>query len=75
MLATHSLRSAVRRHPSSLARLLLGTGLVLLLLVSAVGLSVTAPEGYRPPSDHVPETGTYLPADGRPTLMFVDAIW
>ena len=39
------------------------------------GLAVTVPEGYTPPSDHVPETGTYLPANGKPTLVFVDAIW
>ena len=51
MLATHSPRSAVRRRPSRLARLLLGTGLVLLLLVSAVGLSAYVwPADERPAS-------------------------
>ncbi|MBT5775406.1 MAG: hypothetical protein HOH95_13650 [Dehalococcoidia bacterium] len=39
------------------------------------GPAVTVPVGYMPPGDRVPETGTYLPANGKPTLVFVDAIW
>ena len=39
------------------------------------GPAVTVPEGYTPPGDHVPGTGAYLPANGKPTLVFVDAIW
>lgn len=39
------------------------------------GPAVTVPEGYVPPGDHVPATGAYLPANGKPTLVFVDAIW
>ena len=31
--------------------------------------------GYEPPADRVPSTGAWLPANGRPTLVFVDAIW
>ena len=34
-----------------------------------------APAGYEPPADRVPSTGAWLPANGRPTLVFVDAIW
>jgi hypothetical protein len=40
MIATDSSRSFVRHHPSRLARLLLGTGLVSVLLVSVVVLAV-----------------------------------
>jgi hypothetical protein len=39
------------------------------------GPAVTVPVGYEPPRDHVPSTGAYLPANGRPTLVYVDAIW
>ncbi len=46
-----------------------------LLYSFPTGPAVTVPEGYMPPGDHVPETGTYLPANGKPTLVFVDAIW
>ena len=31
--------------------------------------------GYRAPVDYVPSTGAFLPANGKPTLVFVDAIW
>ena len=51
-----------------------GTGTVLLYSFPT-GPAVTVPEGYTPPGDHVPATGTYLPANGKPTLVFVDAIW
>jgi hypothetical protein len=39
------------------------------------GPAVMVPEGYEPPDSHVPNTGTYLPVNGKPTLVFVDAIW
>jgi len=66
-----------------------GVAGLLLLLVSACGgdtaapagqsapapAAVTVASGYRPPEDRVPSTGAYLPANGKPTLVFVDAIW
>jgi hypothetical protein len=39
------------------------------------GAAVTVPEGYEAPRDAVGSTGAHLPANGRPTLVFVDAIW
>ncbi|MGE3960660.1 MAG: TlpA family protein disulfide reductase [Dehalococcoidia bacterium] len=39
------------------------------------GPAVLVEVGYEPPGDHVPSTGAYLPANGKPTLVFVDAIW
>ena len=30
---------------------------------------------YAHPNDHVDNTGAYLPTNGKPTLVFVDAIW
>jgi hypothetical protein len=39
------------------------------------GEAVTVAAGYQPPTDHVPSTGAYVPANGKPTLVFVDAIW
>lgn len=30
---------------------------------------------YRPPKGRVDSTGAYLSANGKPTLVFVDAIW
>ena len=30
---------------------------------------------YQPPEDRVASTGAYLPSNGKPTLVFVDAIW
>ncbi|MDA1004448.1 MAG: hypothetical protein O3B31_14075 [Chloroflexi bacterium] len=39
------------------------------------GPAVTVPVGYTPPSDRVDSTGAHLPANGKPTLVFVDAIW
>jgi len=35
---------------------------------------VTVPDGYRPPTDRVASAGAYLPMNGKPTLVFVDAI-
>lgn len=39
------------------------------------GPAVLVASGYKPPKDHVPSTGAYLPANGKPTLVLVDAIW
>lgn len=39
------------------------------------GPAVTVEDGYAPPEDRVPSTGAYLPANGKPTLVYVDAIW
>ncbi len=39
------------------------------------GPAVLVEVGYEPPRDHVASTGAYLPANGKPTLVFVDAIW
>lgn len=35
---------------------------------------LVAPD-YRPPKGRVDSTGAYIPANGKPTLVFVDAIW
>ena len=39
------------------------------------GPAVTVAAGYTSPEDHVPSTGAWLPDNGQPTLVFVDAIW
>lgn len=39
------------------------------------GPAVTVAAGYASPEDHVPSTGAWLPDNGQPTLVFVDAIW
>ncbi len=39
------------------------------------GPAVTVPVSYEPPRDRVASTGAYLPANGKPTLVYVDAIW
>lgn len=39
------------------------------------GPAVLVPEGYEPPRDRVDSTGAFIPANGKPTLVFVDAIW
>ncbi|MEZ4501318.1 MAG: hypothetical protein R3C39_01695 [Dehalococcoidia bacterium] len=39
------------------------------------GPAVLVPAGYEPPGDIVDSTGAYLPANGKPTLVYVDAIW
>jgi hypothetical protein len=36
---------------------------------------VIVPVGYEPPDSYVASTGAYLPVNGKPTLVFVDAIW
>jgi hypothetical protein len=41
----------------------------------ATGPAVLVSAGYEPPGDRVASTGAYLPANGKPTLVFVDAIW
>ncbi len=40
-----------------------------------IGPASVVPAGYRAPGDRVPSTGAFLPTNGRPTLVFVDAIW
>lgn len=39
------------------------------------GAAVTVPPGYQLPADRVDSTGAYLPVNGKPTLVYVDAIW
>lgn len=39
------------------------------------GPAVLVEVGYEAPRDHVASTGAYVPANGKPTLVFVDAIW
>ena len=39
------------------------------------GPAVLVPAGYAAPTDHVDSTGAHLPANGKPTLVLVDAIW
>ncbi len=39
------------------------------------GPAVTVPMSYEPPEDRVASTGAYLPANSKPTLVYVDAIW
>ncbi len=39
------------------------------------GPAVLVEVGYEPPEDRVASTGALLPANGKPTLVFVDAIW
>ncbi|GMU41689.1 MAG: hypothetical protein AMXMBFR23_25550 [Chloroflexota bacterium] len=39
------------------------------------GPAVVVEAGYAPPEDRVPSTGGYLPVNGKPTLVYVDAIW
>ena len=39
------------------------------------GPASVVPAGYRAPVEYVPSTGAFLPANGKPTLVFVDAIW
>ena len=40
-----------------------------------IGPAVLVAADYQPPEDHVASTGAYLPSNGKPTLVFVDAIW
>ena len=44
-------------------------------LAIPTGEAVTVPPGYEPPVDRIDSTGAYLPVNGKPTLVFVDAIW
>ena len=39
------------------------------------GDAVLVSTDYRHPQDRVDNTGAYLPANGKPTVVFVDAIW
>ena len=39
------------------------------------GPAVTVPGGYTSPGEHVPSTGAWVPDNGQPSLVFVDAIW
>ncbi|MDA0269869.1 MAG: hypothetical protein O2798_00150 [Chloroflexi bacterium] len=39
------------------------------------GPAVIVEAGYVPPEDRVDSTGAFLPANGKPTLVYVDAIW
>ena len=39
------------------------------------GEAVLVPMGYEHSGDHVDNTGAFLPTNGKPTLVFVDAIW
>ena len=39
------------------------------------GEAVLVAAGYTHPNDRVDNTGAYLPTNGKPTLVFVDAIW
>ena len=39
------------------------------------GPAVTVPADYEAPRGRVPSTGAWLPANGQPSLVFVDAIW
>jgi hypothetical protein len=39
------------------------------------GEAILVAAGYTHPDDRVDNTGAYLPANGKPTLVFVDAIW
>ncbi len=41
----------------------------------ATGPAVRVEVGYEPPRDRVASTGAYVPANGKPTLVYVDAIW
>ena len=39
------------------------------------GPAVVVEAGYAPLEDRVPSTGAFLPVNGKPTLVYVDAIW
>ena len=39
------------------------------------GPAVLVAASYEPPTARVDSTGAFLPANGKPTLVFVDAIW
>ena len=39
------------------------------------GPAVLVAADYQYPGDRVDSTGAYLPSNGKPTIVFVDAIW
>ena len=39
------------------------------------GPAVLVAVDYQPPGNRVDSTGAYLPANGKPTFVFFDAIW
>ena len=39
------------------------------------GPAVLVTADYEAPEDRVASTGAYIPSNGKPTLVFVDAIW
>ena len=39
------------------------------------GPAVLVAADYQPPGNRVDSTGAYLPANGKPTFVFFDAIW
>ncbi len=39
------------------------------------GPAVLVANGYQAPKDKVDTTGAFLPANGKPTIVWVDAIW
>ncbi len=39
------------------------------------GPPVLVAADFEPPEDRVASTGAYIPSNGKPTLVFVDAIW
>ena len=41
----------------------------------ATGPAVLISAEYESPTNRVDSTGAFLPANGKPTLVFVDAIW
>ena len=41
----------------------------------ATGPAVLVSSDFEPSTERVDSTGAYLPANGKPTLVFVDAIW
>ena len=41
----------------------------------ATGPAVTVAADYAYPEDRVDSTGAYLPINGKPTVVYVDAIW
>lgn len=41
----------------------------------ATGPAVLVSNSFEPSKERVDSTGAYLPTNGKPTLVFVDAIW
>ena len=42
---------------------------------TSTGGPIRVPKEYQPPHDRVPSTGATIPVNGKPTLVYVDAIW